>query len=324
METTKSKATKTKTKSKTVKAKTQDELNELMAKQCSFSEAVKGVKEELKRIYPEELFICFAAEHEKPGSNNGVVSFHEYGDEDLIDDLGTLAMKHDMRACKFIQNAYLNWMMDQSPEGKSEEFNRIRDSVLLYAQSKGYDITKFKYHKKIQYQLGQSIDPADAEIVLSLLEKEIERVKQMRSPLNTITLLKAEIKRLKKQGDMTMAAKKQVELDAILDAERLRKEAEIRKAENLAKKRAAAKKATAAWVEKCRLKREEKEEAIRKAEQAELDRQRGYQQFQPGKAAKKRMQKLAERQAERNARKKKASEGNTFHAVKNACSLGHG
>lgn len=312
METT-TKATKTKTKTKAVKAKTQDELNEIMAKQCSFSEAVKGVKDELKRIYPNELFICFAAEHEQPESKNGVASFHEFGDQDLIDDLGTLAMKIDTRACKFIQNAYLNWMMDQSPEGKSEEFNRIRDAVLLYAQSKGFDISKFKYHKKIQYQLGQSIDAADTELVISLLEKEIERVKHLRNPMNVIALLKAEVKRLKKQGDLATAAKKQVELEGILSAEQERIDAERRKAETLAKKRAALDKARAA-------KQEKKERELKAKEMAE----RGRQQFQPGKSAKKRLQQQRERQAERNARKKKGKEQDDFRMVKNACSLGHG
>lgn len=104
--TTKATKTKTKTKTKEVKAKTQDELNEIMAKQCTFSEAVKGVKDELKRIYPNELFICFAAEHKEPGGKNGVASFHEFGDQGLIDDLGTLTMKTDQRAAQFIQNAY--------------------------------------------------------------------------------------------------------------------------------------------------------------------------------------------------------------------------
>lgn len=297
-------------------------LNTEMAKMCSFSEAIKGFKDELKRIYPDELFICFAAEHETPGTNTGLISFHEFGDEGLIDDLGTLAMKNDKRAAQFIQNAYLNWMMEQSPEGKSEEFNRIRDAVLLYAQSKGYDITKFRYHKKIQYQLGQSIDASDAELVISLLEKEIERVKSLRSPLNVITLLKAEVKRLKKQGDFSMAAKKQAELEEILTAEQRRLDAERKKAEQRKHNLETLEKARATHRANLEKRRKEKEEAERKAQQAELDRQKGYQQFQPGKAAKKKQQQIRERQAERNARKKKGKEQDDFHIVRNACSLG--
>lgn len=314
----------TRKKKEETQTMTLEEFTDQFKMECSFTEAVKGIKDELKRLYPEELFICFAAEHEKPGSQNGVICFHEFGDQGLVDDLGWTTMQHDMRAMQFIQNSYLNYIMRQNPDNLSEELNRIRDSVLVYASVKGLDISGFKFANKIQYMLGQSINRGDVEEVITLLEKEIDRVKKMRDPVTLITKLNAEIKRLRKAGDLAGVAKKTIELNTILDEEKKRKETEIRKAENLAKKRAAARKATAAWVEKCRRVREEKEEAARKAEQAELDRQRGRQQFQPGKAAKKKQQQIRERQTERAARKKKGKEQDDFRIVRNACSLGHG
>ncbi len=312
METTK--ATKTKTKSKKVKAKTQDELNELMAKQCSFSEAVKGVKDELKRIYPEDVFLCFSAEHGENGKA-GMASVNHFGNEDLTRQLITLLMTRDSFVLDTIQKAWLGWILIQDPKNKSEAFIRVFNAVIDYAKSKGLDTSDIHYideHQKPEYEIGQNLKKADnLEMYLTILEKELQRVKSYMNPANRITLLNAEIKRLRRAGDMAMVAKKTVELNAILDAEKERKEAEIRKAEwrkkmlvNLANGRAI----RAANLEK--------------KKQAELDRQRGRQQFQPGKAAKKKMQKIAERQAERNARKKKGKEGDSFHAVRNACSLG--
>ncbi len=319
---TTTKSTKT---AKTIKAKNQDELNELMAKQCSFSEAVKGVKDELKRIYPEDVFLCFSAEHGENGKA-GMASVNHFGNEDLTRQLITLLMTRDSFVLDTIQKAWLGWILIQDPKNKSEAFIRVFNAVIDYAKSKGLDTSDIHYideRQKPEYEIGQNLKKADnLEMYLTILEKEQQRVKSYMNPANRITLLNAEIKRLRRAGDMAMVAHKTVELNSILDAEKERKEKEKRKAENLAKKREAARKATAAWVEKCRLKREEKEEAARKAEQAELDRQQGYKQFQPGKAAKKKMQKIAERQAERNARKKKGKEGDSFRTVKNACSLG--
>lgn len=294
---------------------TLEEFTDQFKMECTFTEALKGVKDELKRMYPDELFICFAAQHEKPGGQNGIIAFHEFGDQGLIDDLGWMSMQHDKRALQFIQNAYLNFIVRQEPENLSEEMNRIRDSMLLYASIKGLDISGYKFFRRIQYQLGQTINRSDVEEVITLLEKEIERVKKMRDPLNSITMLNAEIKRLRKAGYLAGVAKKTVELNNILDEEKKRKEKEKRDAEN--RKKA---------LENLAIGRAIRKANIEKKRQAELDRQRqkGYKQFQPGKAAKKRMQQQRERQAERNARKKKGKEQDDFRIVKNACSLGHG
>ena len=56
--------------------------------------------------------------------------------------------------------------------------------------------------------------------------------------------------------------------------------------------------------------RQAKEKKKEQLVQAEKDRNR--QQFQPGQAAKKKMKKIRERQAERKASKKKASENSQY------------
>ena len=312
METT----TKTKTKKKTIEAKTQDELNEIMAKQCTFSEAVKGVKDELKRIYPNEVFLTFSAEHGEQG-RQGVVSVNHFGDTELTRQMLTLLMTQDKFVLDTIQKAWLGWIMLQDPKGKSNAFVKLYNAVLAYADTKGLDTSNVLHgdtSKKPEYEIGQDLKKADdLEAYLTILQKEQERGQSYMSPSTRITMLNAEIKRLRKAGDLDMVAKKTLELNAILDAEKARVEKEKRDAEN--RKRALENLAKGRAIRTANLERKR---------QADLDRERqkGRQQFQPGKAAKKKQQKIRERQAERNARKKKASESNDFHIVRNACSMG--
>lgn len=202
---------------------------------------------------------------------------------------------------------------------------KLHDAVIDYVSNMGIDVSEYKRmivpeKSKFVHTMGQKIEFGDnIEEHITELEKELERVKAMRNPETRITMLQAEIKRLRKQGDLQAVANKTIELNKVLDEAKAKREKAERDALIHKMRVANAAKANAAYVEKCRLKREAKAEAERKAKEAEERRKRGQNQFQPHKAAKAKMQKIAERQAEH--KKKKSSEGGSFQITRNACSL---
>ena len=305
-------------------------------------QVLKDLKLALQACFPKSCMIYYASD-EVPGSKDSRLnSFGEYGDKKLIDCIGTDLVHTDGHALDFCRNVFMNEILSLERKDINPVTAQLHDAVLDLAKGLGLDCTGIQYYlrrtavsqlvddclekgksvdtiedsmrQKPQYEIGQNLRKTDdLEAYLTILQKEEERVRQYMNPANRITLLNAEIKRLRRAGDLAMVAHKTIELNNILDEEKKRKETEIRKAEN----------------RKVALENLAKGRAIRtanieKKKQAELDRQKGYKQFQPGRAAKKKMQKIAERQAERNARKKKGKEGDNFHAVRNACSLGHG
>lgn len=137
------------------------------------------------------------------------------------------------------------------------------------------------------------------EHVITEIEHALQKMRDRRNPLNIERMMKAEIKRLRKEKRNADAEEKQKELDAILDAEARKKAHRLKRIENVRKAR-------------------EAKALIKAKREAKASRPK---QFDPHKAAKKKMQKIQERQAER---KKKNAGAEKMQTTRNTCSLNYG
>ena len=245
-------------------------MEELTKDNLPFNEAVKGIKQELKKMYPQSNVLIMGS---NPVDKDNTMIVYEYiGSEEQI------------------QVALV-----QSMHSSGEAVRLVNKALQIFLHS---------------------CDVNEAEQAITAFQDLIGRCQQRMDPDLQTRLIKAEIKRLRKQGMLELMRIKEKELSDLLAQVEARKAEAEKKARQRARRLEILEKARAVFIANCEQRRLDREKA-------EKDRQKGRMQFQPGQAAKRKQQKLRERQAERNARKKKASEGNNFHAVRNACSLGH-
>lgn len=137
---------------------------------------------------------------------------------------------------------------------------------------------------------------SEAETAISGFQNIIEDLKKGKDPLRRITLIEAEIKRLRRSGRMDLVKIKQDEIDEIRREINSRKEAEKHKAEIHEKRLAALALANEALAKKREKKRQAKNN------------------FQPNfaKMSKQKRQQLAARKAEKKKRKAGASNDNNI------------
>ena len=263
----------------------------------SFTEACDALKKALQHRYPTCGYMYFG--FEPIASGRGYTAINGgWGDQKTLETAGTDIVLRSRSAENFVHDVFLNYMLSiDKSEFKTEASRSLHDAILDYADSRHVDTGGIERFYKKQSREKQQNVVMDTEAVASrikMLEDEIKSLKRELDPGKEVAVIKAIAKRMRRAGDIAGAAKKEAEVQAILDREQ-------RKRENKQKR-----------IENCRLAREAKVRNKQKREQAERDRQKAQQQFNPHKAAKAKMQKIRERQAERAASKKKASESKAW------------
>ena len=286
------------------------------------SEAEKvmvGAIRELHRRYPQSHMCMIGC---NPKSNDGKEAvfsnfYHECGSPKMVDTAAVDCCLEDTRVANHYRNVFLTYVANASrSELDTLVSRRLHDAVIDYARELKINTSGLTYFcsgdeaedKKPAYihTMGQTLSYLDdVEAHISELEKELARVRELRNPATLTTVLYAEIKRLRKAGDLEGVARKTVELNKILDAEKKRMDEERHKKEVHEMKVKQAAMAREAKLQK-KLKAEE-QKRIEAEKDIERERQR-RQQASRNAAIKARQQKKAEEQAERKKRKRKAKE----------------
>lgn len=294
---------------------TEEELKD-MGKNMDFADALHATKEALETAYPNSRFLMFGADHhpDENGKPKRIALVTKHGEWVDLEKLGVDISKLEPALADFCRNVMLTEMVNIPVETFKHRIPAaMHDAILDYAVYMGLDTTGYKFcrdtrrwrgllpeypdKKKSEsdgttckvsvtdtpHVMGQKVAPVFLEAHITQVKKELSRLLKMRDPLTLIVMLEAEIKRLRRAGNLTEAKEKEAEIQKILQ----KKANKDRAIENLKKAR------------------EVKAENKRKREQQERDRNRQQPNF--AKMAKKKMQKIADRKAEK--KKKSASGG---------------
>ena len=299
-----------------VKSAAQMVAENMAEKQVGVHDYMQQVKRYIKEHYPEARLVYFAATKEvvNDDKDNTYSCGRISSSKKEADKMLTHIALGDEGAYYMLRNAYLDTVLNMPTKKLSQAEIPLRNAIIDLAHSLDLQCDAMKVERQKHeedkpkdklHKMGMDVKPADIEIHISELREEIVRLQRLVNPVTRIQLIKAEIKRLTRCGKFDMARDKQQEL-IDLEAELEQKKArDARKKEVLEMRRAALVKAREALAEKRKRKK-----------QQEADRQRN-QQPNFAKMAKKKMQKIKERQAERNQRK---SAGNGGDKVK-SCSM---
>ena len=277
-----------------------------------------GAIKELHRRYPQSHMCIIGCHPKSINSKEAVYSnfYQECGSPKMVDTAAVDCCLEDTRVANHYRNVFLTYIVNASrSELDTLVSRRLHDAVIEYARELKLNTSGLTYfcsgkeeEKKPAYihTMGQTLSyNDDVEAHITELENELARVRELRNPATLTTLLYAEIKRLRKAGDTNGVARKTVELNKILDAEKKRMDEERHKKEVHEMKVKQAAMARAAKLQK-KLKAEE-QKRIEAEKDIERERQRN-QQAARNAAMKARQQKKAEEQAERKKRKRKAKE----------------
>lgn len=278
-----------------------------------------GAIQELHRRYPQSHMCIIGCHPKSINSKEAVYSnfYQECGSPKMVDTAAVDCCLEDTRVANHYRNVFLTFIANASRSDLDTLVSRrLHDAVIDYARELKLNISGLTYYcsgdeaedKKPAFihTMGQTLSyNDDVEAHISELEKELARLRDMRNPATLTRVLTAEIKRLRKAGDLEGVARKTVELNRILDAEKKRLDDERHKKEVHEMKVKQAAMAREAKLRK-RLKAEE-QKRIEAEKDTERERQRS-QQAARNAAMKARQQKKAEEQAERKKRKRKAKE----------------
>ena len=285
-----------------------------------------GAIKELYRRYPQSHMCILGCNLKSTNGEEAVYSnyYHECGSPKMIDTAAVDCCLEDTRVAAHYRNVFLTWMVNASrSELNTLVSRRLHDAIVDYARELKLNISGLTYYcsgdeaedKKPAYihTMGQTLNyNDDVEAHISELEKELARLRDLRNPATLTRVLTAEIKRLRRAGDLEGVARKTVELNKILDAEKKRMDDERHKKEVYQMKVKQAAMAREAKLQK-KLKAEE-QKRIEAEKDIERERQR-RQQASRNAAIKARQQKKAEEQAERKKRKRKAKEGDVNQPI---------
>lgn len=278
-----------------------------------------GAIKELHRRYPQSHMCIIGCHPKSINSKEAVYSnfYQECGSPKMVDTAAVDCCLEDTRVANHYRNVFLTYVANASrSELDTLVSRRLHDAVIDYARELKINTSGLTYFcsgdeaedKKPAYihTMGQTLSYSDdVEAHISELEKELARLRDLRNPATLTRVLTAEIKRLRKAGDLEGVARKTVELNKILDAEKKRMDEERHKKEVYQMKVKSAAMAREAKMQK-KLKAEE-QKRIEAEKDSERERQR-RQQAARNAAMKARQQKKAEEQAERKKRKRKAKE----------------
>lgn len=293
------------------------------------SEAEKvaiGVMKEMHRRFPQSHMCILGCNQKSNDGKEAVYSnfYHEYGSPKMVDTAAVDCCLEDTRVANHYRNVFLTYIANASrSELDTLVSRRLHDAVVDYARELKLNTSGLTYFctgkeeedKKPAYihTMGQALNYTDdVEAHISELEKELARLRDLRNPATLTRVLTAEIKRLRKAGDLEGVARKTVELNKILDAEKKRIDEERHRKEVHQQRVKQAAMAREAKLRK-KLKAEE-QKRIEAEKDVERERQRS-QQASRNAALKARQQKKAEEQAERKKRKRKAKEDEAGHKI---------
>lgn len=265
-------------------------MNEINVTALSFEDALEAIRKALQARYPScgLLYVAYSNVN-----NNRISTCGIFGDQATIETAGTDIAMRNKHVADFVHDVFCNQSLSFQSQGLSHTEKVLHDAVLDYAKYRGLDTNGLSYYArkevKAEESTSQSINTTDAIAArIKMLQDEIKSLTRTLDPTVQAQTLRALAKRLRKAGDISLAAAKDKEAEAIL------LQAQRKEQVKLARIKAAEHARQAKVIKK------------QKLIQAEIDRQKAHQ-FNPHAAAKAKMRKIRERQAERAATKKKAS-----------------
>ena len=264
-----------------------------IARMASFETTVDAFMVFLHKYWPKNSLVFYGMDVTTKAE--GVACFSAVGEEDLMYEIAGRMANKEPAARMFLLQSFCKWMLTTKQTELSAPELQIQRALEEWMDTPTRQIYNQQLHA---YRLGDTVSWEQLEMRITDVEADLQRLRNMRRGSDIITRLTAEIKRLKKAGDMRTAAAKQAELERILEDIEKQRVKEQLKAEQRRK--------NLEQLAEARRSKERKRLARIKAEE---DRQRGYKQFQPGKAAKAKMAKIKERQAEK--KRKSAGGGET-------------
>jgi len=263
---------------------------EAVVRMASFETTVDAFMVFLHKYWPNNSLVFYGMDVTTKAE--GVACFSAVGDEELLYDIAGRMANKEPAARMFLVQSFCKWMLSTKQTELSAPEIQIQRALEEWMDTPTRQIYNQQLHA---YRLGDNVSWEQLEMRITDVEADLQRLRNMRRGSDIISRMTAEIKRLKKAGDMRTAAAKQAELERIL--------ADIEKQRIKDQTKAEQRRKNLEQLAEARKSKERKRLARKRAEE---ERQKGYKQFQPCKAAKAKMQKIKARQAEK---KKKSAAG---------------